>query len=143
MGKFDVTAAAGTVEEENNPAEAGTAPGPKKPTVKKSTPAPKKPVAKKPATTARKAAPKKSTTSASKARASIAAPTAMLEELLDEAEAQSEGLAQIAIRMPPSLKARLKTTMSRAGMKQEKFVAALIQSGLDDLEAILDSRDNA
>lgn len=142
MGKFDVTAAAGNAANEETKAEAQApteAPAAAKLAAKK--PAARKPAAKKPA--AKKPAAKKPATSAPKAPASIAAPTAMLEALLAEADVQSEGLAQIAIRVPPSLKTRLKATMSRAGLTQEKFVAALIGSGLDELEAILDSRGKA
>lgn len=126
MGKFDVTAAAGTAAEESKPAEVVA-------------PAPKKPAAKKPAakTTPAKAAPAKKPATAKKAPA---APTSLLNDLLDEAEAQSEGLTQIAVRVPPSLKARLKTTMSRAGLTQEKFIAALVNNGLDELEDLLDER---
>ncbi len=134
MGKFDVTAAANTAAEEKKPAEAG-APAPKKPSVKK-------PAAK---TTPAKAAPAKKPATAKKAPATttMAAPTSLLNDLLDEAEAQAEGTTQIGVRVPPSLKVRLKNTMARAGMTQEKFLSALIVNGLDELEALLDERESA
>ena len=117
-------------------------PDPKKPAAKNATtsrkPSAKKPVAKK-AAPARKAAPKK----VAPTTTTMSAPTSLLNDLLDEAEAQTEGLTQIGVRLPPSLKARLKTTMSRAGLTQEKFLAALIQNVLDELEAILDEREIA
>lgn len=131
MGKFDVTAAAGTAAAEEKPAEVAAAPAPKKP-------AAKKPAAK---TTPAKAAPAKKPATAKKAPATMAAPTSMLNDLLDEAEAKAEGLTQIAVRVPPSLKARLKNTMSRAGLTQEKFISALINNGLDELESLLDERE--
>ena len=140
MGKFDVTAAAGTAAEESKPAEVA-APAAKKPAAK--TTQVKAAPAKKPATA--KATPAKKRAPAKKAPATttMAAPTSLLNDLLDEAEAQSEGLTQIAVRVPPSLRTRLKNTMSRAGLTQEKFIAALIVNGLDELEGILDERESA
>ncbi|KZZ27166.1 hypothetical protein A3753_31080 [Sulfitobacter sp. HI0082] len=62
--------------------------------------------------------------------------------MLDQASAEPQGTVQIAIRMPPTLKNRLKSAMARAnGMTQERFVAAAITAALDQLEPILDAKD--
>ncbi len=143
MGKFDVTAAAGNAAntEEAKVEEQAEAPAAAKPAAKKATTA-RKPAAKKPAAKkapARRATQKKSVN----VETEMSKPTGVLNELLEEAEVQAAGMSQIAVRMPPALKTRLKSATSRAGLKQEKFVAALISSGLDELEAILEAREKA
>ena len=115
MGKFDVSAAAGKPAEEKEAAKPARRPAAKKSNTNVSKPASK---------AARKPAAKK---------ASIVA-----EMLADDAA--DEGTVQIAVRIPPSLKQRLRTDMARAGLVQEKFVAALIRQGLDELEELLEAQ---
>ncbi len=138
MGKFDVTAAAGNAANDETKADAqAPAEAPAKAPAAAKKPAAKRATARKPA--AKKPAAKK----AVDVETEMSKPTGVLKELLEEAEVQAAGMSQIAVRMPPALKTRLKSATSRAGLKQEKFVAALIASGLDELEAILEAREKA
>lgn len=129
MAKFDVSAAAGT-------APAQQAEEKKTAAAKPATPVKKPTAAKKPAPT--KKAPAKKAPVAAKTNARKGA----LEDLLGEAEERDQGLVQCGLRLPPQLKARMKTTMIRAGLKQERFIATAIRSSLDDLEALLDERED-
>ena len=153
--KFSVAAAAGTNDVqvvENKEAQAE--PAPAKPTTKTATRAknitsPKTPAAKSKTTTTRakqtasaKTPPTKRKPPEKKADKATPPNSNPLAEMLDQASAEPQGTVQIAIRMPPTLKNRLKSAMARAnGMTQERFVAAAITAALDQLEPILDAKD--
>ena len=61
--------------------------------------------------------------------------------LLDKAEADAEGTVQVAVRLSPRTKKRLRASMTRAGLVQEKFIAFLIDQGLDELDKTLAARE--
>lgn len=137
MAKFDVSAAAGTAPqaEEKTTAAPKKAPAKKTAAPKKATPAKKPAAAKKPAPT------KKAPVKAAPVAATMSARAVALEDLLEEVDEREQGLVQVGLRLPPQLKARMKTTMIRAGLKQERFIAAAIRSSLDELDALLDERE--
>lgn len=91
-------------------------------------------------TTAKKASSKASAAK-TPAEASQGSLGDAMGSLLDEAEADAQGTVQVAVRLSPRTKKRLRASMTRAGLVQEKFIAFLIEQGLDELDKTLAARE--
>jgi predicted DNA-binding protein len=63
--------------------------------------------------------------------------------LVEKAATDAQGTVQVAVRVSPRTKQRLRESMIRAGLVQEKFIALLIEQGLDELDEVLATREAA
>ena len=132
--KHSVTAAATPdgASAVDQPAEKAADPKPKAPAKRTRTAKAASTKAMKPS---RKASPKASP------KAPAEASQGGLGSLLDKAEADALGTVQVAVRLSPRTRKRLRASMTRAGLVQEKFIAFLIDQGLDELDKTLAARE--
>ena len=97
----------------------------------------------KPKTSRRRATQTKSRNKTAPAKAPKSGLNELVGDLVEKADAAAQGTVQVAVRVSPRTKQRLRTSMIRAGLVQERFIAMLIERGLDELDEILAERDAA